>query len=70
MPELPATSPGKLPAQHWSFPTLPEKPPVPTRKPSALMREAQIKELSSAPTREPTALVDHRKIANLKIDHI
>jgi hypothetical protein len=82
MPELPVTSPGKLPAQHWStspgtlpaqhwyIPTLPEKPPVPTRKPPDLMREAQRRELTSAPTREPTALVDHRKIADLKINHI
>jgi hypothetical protein len=34
------------------------------------MTESQIRKLTSAPTREPTALVDHRKIANLEIDHI
>jgi hypothetical protein len=70
MPELPVTSPEKLPAQHWSIPTFPEKPPVPTKKPPALIREAQIRELTSAPTREPTALVDLGKLADLKINHI
>jgi hypothetical protein len=60
-PELPAISPGKLPAQYWYIPSLPEKPQVPTRKPPALVREAPKKE---------TALVDHKKIANLKISHI
>jgi hypothetical protein len=73
--------PRKLPEQHWSIPSLLEEPPVPippllgeppvpTRKRPALMTESQIRKLTSAPTREPTALVDHRKIANLKINHI
>jgi hypothetical protein len=62
--------PRKLPEQHWSITSLLEEPPVPTRKRPALMTESQIRKLTSAPTREPTALVDHRKIANLKINHI
>jgi hypothetical protein len=34
------------------------------------MTESQIRKLTSAPTREPTALEAHRKITNLKINHI